>query len=511
VSGSQVIIRRELVGLLRSRKGFWITALTVGGASLIPLLAWPEGESATAPLLAAESFRTYAKAMAIAFVFFVPVVAGSSVALEREQGTYEPLFHTLISPAGIVLGKLIASSGFFLLLFALTFPMASLLFLLGGFEVGDYIDLALKIVGLVTFLSLAGLKSSLRNITTLPAILGAFGRAALYGLCFLPFLNPTPMAWRWSWPVSPIAVLIVAAIYGFLLYLLFAAILRDARYPDPPASMAMAGPAQLAQRSRPKRTWITRKVLAMSEGGIPDQVNPVLVASVRTEMSGSAVMRQVLFWGFGAIVSVLLVVALDTRDLPRSVLTACQLLLVALAIIMPGTTAASLARERDPGRLDSFRTTLLTPVQILGGKLAAALFGVSGLLALGMIMSLGFIPVLGGAWCLGVLVHFIFGALAVSLAAGTAGLLATTLVQKTAPALLFSYAMAAGSLVVFPAIFEGLTNIAAAAVSPILGFPWQSRGQILASQLSLPVYGVVSGCQFTFSVVLFQKRWMCDP
>src|SRR6266511_5268982 len=102
------ILRREFVGLLRSRKGFWISVLTVAGTSLIPLVHWPDKGSPLPCSIARDGFDTYRRVTLGSLLVFVRLVAFTSMSDERKRGTMVMLLTTPLRPAGIVLGKILS-------------------------------------------------------------------------------------------------------------------------------------------------------------------------------------------------------------------------------------------------------------------------------------------------------------------------------------------------------------------------------------------------------------------
>ena len=68
-------------------------------------------------------------------VLFVPALAGGSIASERANQTLQPLQLTLLRPAQIVVGKLIASSAYLMVVIACALPVIAIPYLLGGVPV----------------------------------------------------------------------------------------------------------------------------------------------------------------------------------------------------------------------------------------------------------------------------------------------------------------------------------------------------------------------------------------
>lgn len=69
--------------------------------------------------------------------FIVPGVTAGSIASERERQTLVPLQVTLLSPLSILVGKLLASLAFTLLLLVATLPLMSVAYAIGGVSFGE--------------------------------------------------------------------------------------------------------------------------------------------------------------------------------------------------------------------------------------------------------------------------------------------------------------------------------------------------------------------------------------
>jgi ABC-type Na+ efflux pump permease subunit len=71
--------------------------------------------------------------------FIVPGVTSGSIASERERQTLVPLQVTLLSPLSILLGKLLASLAFTVLLLVATLPLMSVAYAIGGVSFGEIV------------------------------------------------------------------------------------------------------------------------------------------------------------------------------------------------------------------------------------------------------------------------------------------------------------------------------------------------------------------------------------
>jgi ABC-type transport system involved in multi-copper enzyme maturation permease subunit len=517
------ILKRELVGLLRTRVAFWIAVLTVGGTGLIPLFAWPSEEAAASFQSGLQAYATYNMTLGVALFFFVPAITAGSITIERERETYALLYGTLIRPSAIVIGKLMAAAAFFVLLLALTFPVASVLHLLGGFEFKSFLWQFLYTSLSVVILGLVGLRASMHAERTARAVVGAFLLlveiylvlilgTALYGF-FLRGTTPR---------LDPRFVFI--GFLGLVVLAVSFSLFRAARFPEPPRSRRKERKALLTSRLRKSslplpRTWLTRLVLSPSAGGIPDRWNPVLVAAIRSEVYGSARSRRMLFWGMGAALFVVSLVVTLTygRFLETTGVVAVagtHILLYTLVLLTPGAAAGSLASERELGKLDFLRSTLLSPFQVLRGKLGAALFGSTGLLGLALAFTAILLPFLHGERQVADLLPAFFPvAAALILFTTAAGLLASTLATRTASALVLAYLLVLGYLFIGPALASWLFDVHPWTLSPLLAFthllgPGSSRSESLIPSLAITT--ALSAAQFALAVFVWKNRWTRD-
>ncbi len=491
------IVRREFVGLLRTRKAFWIAVLTVGAASLFPLLSWPEPGNPMAAQTAREAFGDYVRALAAAFFICIPAVAAVSITSERERNTYDLLYGTKIRPSGIILGKLIASTGFFLLLFALTFPMATVLYLLGGFSAGDFALLAGAGVLAIVLIGIVGLWCSIRSRSSISALVRAY--LSMVGICILSgviagFLTVGSI----HLSMIPFFVVFCAASLSISVAVFFST-LRRARFASPPSPATDWQGFATARLRRvpvpPQRSWLARLVLRPAREGIPDGWNPVFAAATMSSARGSFLQLYPFFFALFLLTALsmsfvlflpLLMMIFRESDLSLRFIVNIPLALTTL--ILPGAAAASLASERETGSLDFLRCTLLTPRQILAGKLGATLVRAGSLLVPCWLYFVGFI-LLNTTDASGILatITFLAAAVATSLLAATCGLAGAVLARATLTGTLHGYLLLAACFWAIPGFTETL--------------PFMT---------SLVVTLALSTLLFAVTTIIFRIRWLRD-
>jgi ABC-type transport system involved in multi-copper enzyme maturation permease subunit len=127
------IIRRELLGLLRTRQALALQlGLALACAALV-LVRWPTGE--VADLSGARSLqvlRIVGYGLLAGVLLLVPAVPATSLVREKVRGTLALLLNSPMSPWSIYLGKLGGVLGFAATLLAMTLPAAAACYALGG-------------------------------------------------------------------------------------------------------------------------------------------------------------------------------------------------------------------------------------------------------------------------------------------------------------------------------------------------------------------------------------------
>jgi ABC-type transport system involved in multi-copper enzyme maturation permease subunit len=88
---------------------------------------------------------------------FAPALAAGAISGERERQTLEVLLVTLVSPLGIVWGKLVVSVAFILLLITAALPVLATVFLFGGVDLEQFLVCQLLIVSTALALGAASL------------------------------------------------------------------------------------------------------------------------------------------------------------------------------------------------------------------------------------------------------------------------------------------------------------------------------------------------------------------
>lgn len=164
------VLTREMRTRMRGRRAavlltFWLTfncgvlAIVYLGAENVAEARFGFGDFANTVSIGRGIFEWTLFAMLLLMLFIVPAQAAGAIAGERERQTLIPLQVTLLSPGRILIGKMLASVAFLVLLIVAALPLLAVGYLVGGVGVGDVLAGALAV--LVCGLLVAGMCTAL--------------------------------------------------------------------------------------------------------------------------------------------------------------------------------------------------------------------------------------------------------------------------------------------------------------------------------------------------------------
>lgn len=171
------LMRRELVGLLRTRRSIVMLLAVAVAFSLLIVARWPsDGVTDLTGARSRAVFRVFSYGLLGMVALLVPVFPATSIVTEKRSGTLALLLNSPLSAFAIYAGKASAVLGFAALLLFSTVPAIAACFTLGG------VSLAAEIVPLYGVLCLASVQyaswalfvSSMSNNTD-GAVRGSYG------------------------------------------------------------------------------------------------------------------------------------------------------------------------------------------------------------------------------------------------------------------------------------------------------------------------------------------------
>ena len=477
---SLVLIRRELIALLRGGRAFLLLAMFVAFVGMFAILEWPDLEEFDlwmASMLSRSLIQTLTMAFAIASVLFVPAVAATAIVSERERSTYDFLTLSLVRPLGIVWAKLVNVLGFFFLLFVALMPVFGLAFFLVGVDLWDILPALSIVAASAVSCASIGLLCSSRARTTMRAVATTYAAVLLYmslpGIIFglargvefvitrsyydLP--DWIPAALFVSSPAVAFVMLLQDATSFIAPYPLDTAVSLHLAYqglvtaasiflaahyvkrPIKPPKIELRKPiddtAELDRRRKRFPYYIVDPMRRRKE--IEDGRNPMMVREMRWGLLNNATLSIRVFYA-SFVVYFFAGIIVTFEGSPEDYAATWTLTQVIITILAaPAMTANVMTKERELRNMDMLRMTLLTPREIVLGKLAAGIVSMVPLLTAATLASV-VVLVLGvndiTQLAVGYGVLFVSAFVAVCI-----GLFASTHASRTATALAIGYAV----------------------------------------------------------------------
>ena len=144
------IIQRELAAMLRSWKAVTLQVCFLACLGGLVVLRWPsEAHVDLGGAASRQVFRVFGYGLMIGLMLVSPAFPATSIVRERLQGTLALLLNSPIHPVSLVLGKLVGSLGFVLLLIVLSFPAAAACYAMGGIGLTEQLGGLYLVLGLL--------------------------------------------------------------------------------------------------------------------------------------------------------------------------------------------------------------------------------------------------------------------------------------------------------------------------------------------------------------------------
>jgi ABC-type transport system involved in multi-copper enzyme maturation permease subunit len=373
------VLQRELLVNLRMARGFVLLFLYQAVLAAVVYFAWPQD----ARLDLTENPKDARKLVDMFFLgqyllasMMAPSFAAGAITGEKERKTYEMLLASPLRPFAIVIGKMVASLTHLAVLIFSSLPIVMLCLPLGGVSLYEVLAAYLGlIVSVLTFGAISVACSSYFQRTAASLVVSY--------LLILPLALVGVLTWYWLSDYGQFRLLLTITVLpgvGLALGLVLLAN-TSARLLHPPdvgaegaevvdleveAQQAVGliiQPDQFPDRlfAPPKRDDL-----------IEDGCNPVYDKEIRSEIfsQGTLMLRLVIQ------VSMVLAIPLMAVCLyiwSRNAAWYMSYVLLFNMLVGPVFSAGSVTSERERQTLDLLLTTVITPWQILWGKLIAGL------------------------------------------------------------------------------------------------------------------------------------------
>ena len=435
------VLIRELLVNLRSNRAFTLQFLYVAFLSVVVYFAWPSSGKLVSADLAQRLFNMFFLGQFFLVALVAPSFAAGSITGEKERKTYEMLLASPLRPSSILVGKLLSSLTYLVILILSSLPLVIICFLLGGILLSEiaraYLILILA-AGTFGLLSLAC--SSYFGRTSSALVVSYLVILPIAVTCIL--LTQTKEVVLRDFVSIAVLPPWCLTIWAVVILLVNRRLLR-------PPDVGSEGKDVVDEEQEMKyaigvvidRDLFPDKLFAPAKRAdlMPDGTNPVLDKELRSEIfsQGTLMLRVVIQ------VSMLLSIPLMAGLLflrPENAAYYVSYVITFNLLVGPVFSAGSITQERERQTLNLLLTTLLTPGKIVYAKLMAALrvsTVLTFLLTEQLLLAYLLIPELRDRlWTL-----FVFLAIIATtcLATSTIGLLCSALSRKTSVAMVVTY------------------------------------------------------------------------
>lgn len=415
MSGCLVIIERELLALLRSKKTLWIFISIAVAFSGIVYLKWPS--SGIVDLngnKGRELFQWLSYSMLAASILIVPIFPATSLVSEVRRRTLELLLNSPLTRSSIYLGKAFAMLGLVLLLLFSTLPAMACGFLMGGLSFSQdvltmygyliLVSMELIVIGLLVGTWCRSTESALRwsygvtfALTIVPwfpdALFPGGSSPISKGMQILKLISPIPgmMEMLNQSGVAGAGLMHQHSAVGWyiafaMVFIVIGSVVCIQRLSH--SLLDRSRSQGLITDDQSQFVQTSRRILFLVDPqkrskGIPWLLNPVMVKEFQCRQFGRMhwLLRLVATC---AVLSLLLTLASARGTEARGVEYTGALIIVLqvglIVLLTPGLASAMIAGELEGGSWNLLRVTPMGPGRILRGKLVSVLLTLALLL-----------------------------------------------------------------------------------------------------------------------------------
>ncbi len=374
------VLQRELLVNLRMKRAFVLLFGYVGVLGLMVYLAWPQEETIDLSEVDEQRslplFNLFFLGQYILASLMAPTFAAGAITGEKERKTYEMLLASPMRPVAIVLGKLLASLTHLGLLIFSSLPIVMLCLPLGGMSFYEVLAFYLALILTIITFGLVSLACSSYFRRTSAALVVSY-------LIILPMALIGVLVWQVLEPYGEFRFFVTVTFFPVSCILVWTALLAitSARLLHPP-DVGSEGREVVDEEEELqsavglviRRDQFPDKLFAPPKrtGLLPDGANPVYDKEMRAEIfsQGTLMLRIVIQVSmFLAIPLMAWCLYLNPEHAPWYI----GYVVLFNMLVGPVFSAGSVSSERERQTLDLLLTTLITPRQILYGKLISGL------------------------------------------------------------------------------------------------------------------------------------------
>lgn len=448
------VLQRELVVNLRMTRGFLLLFAYIAGLGLLVYAAWPAEQTLdlARPEEAKKLVNLFFLGQYLLVSLMAPSFAAGAITGEKERDSYEMLLASPLRPGAIVLGKLAASLTPLAELMICSLPIVMLCLPLGGVSPYEVFAAYLAMISSVALSGMISLWASSYFTRTSASLVVSY-------LLILPLAMAGVLLWQALAQLGDVRLVVITTVVPLACASVGALLWVDVcrRLLRPP-DLGSGGQQAIDLETEAKeavglyieRDQLPDRLFAPPKRTtfLPENANPIYDKEIRSEIfsQGTLMLRLVIQISMGLA---LFVMAYCLFMRPWYAAWYIAYVLMFNMLVGPVFSAASVTSERERATLDMLLTTLITPWQMLWGKLLSGLRVSSVLTAflmwpafLACIMPVGFwqnLPTMLG--------YFLIVGLTAVTTAMTA-LFCSTLFRKSSTALMGAYLVTAALFLV---------------------------------------------------------------
>jgi ABC-type transport system involved in multi-copper enzyme maturation permease subunit len=452
------VLQRELVANLRQGRSFLLLAGYLSILGAVVYVAWPTAKKIdmTNPEAAQRLVNLVFLGQYLIASLVTPSFAAGSITGEKERKSYEMLLASPLAPAAIVLGKLLASLCHVMLLVFCSVPIVMLCLPLGGVSF-------FEVLGLYWALLLSVLMYGMISV----ACSSYFQRTSAALVVSYLLILPLALVGVWFWSQFAgnaafrlfITAVVLPAGLAVVGGSLFVSTSRRLLHPpdvgsegrevvDEEQEVRQAVGMVIQRNEFPDRLFAPPKRTDLLEDGS----NPIFDKEMRSELFSQGTLMLRLVIQVSMFLSLPLM-AVCLFYFPHLVPWYLSYVIFFNMLVSPVFLAGSVTSERERETLDLLLVTMLSPWQIVWGKLLSGL-RISSVLTAFLLWPLLLAAVLvsyywGNMPTLGAYLVII---LVTCLTTAEVALACSVVFQKTAVSMLVSYLLLAGLFAMPPAV-----------------------------------------------------------
>jgi ABC-type transport system involved in multi-copper enzyme maturation permease subunit len=373
------VLQRELIVNLRTARAFILLFLYNALLGTVVVLAWPRERQldlTSNPQAAKDLVDLFFLGQYVLASLMAPSFAAGAITGEKERKTYEMLLASPLRPAAIVLGKLFASLAHLAILIFSSLPIVMLCLPLGGVSIYEVLVAYLALlISIVTFGMISMACSSFFQRTASSLVVSY--------LLILPLALIGILTWKRLAAAGEfrliLSVTVFPALAAAICITLFLATAKRLLHPPDVGSegnevIDIDEEAQQAVGLVIQRDQFPDKLFAPGKRTtlLADGANPVYDKEMRSEIfaQGTLMLRLVIQVSMFLAIPLMAVCLFFRQDLAPWYI--CYVVLFNV-LVGPVFSAGSVTGERERQTLDLLLTTIISPRQILLGKLIAGL------------------------------------------------------------------------------------------------------------------------------------------